>query len=846
MAAASYISTRPDINKFPVPDGWSIGNKLVEPSGFEAATFTSGTELVISFAGTYPGKLLGPTNSLGIPVDFVADLALGMGYSSEQLLQAAQYFLDRKRENPGATITLTGHSLGGGLAALVGVFFGKPAITFDQAPFANAAQDSSFLSNPLNLLTPDVAIGLRTDLLAGGYTEAELSPLSNFLTMRAANGGIPNANLVSTTRVDGEFLSDWMPISMYDIIGNPATPILHAPTTATGIDLHAQSLLIAFLQSDLTAATTSNPQQTLSKVTYKLTDLLAMLVDANLYSRSTDTPKENFLERLVRHEFGNAPNVINDVTVGAVTADAMLTRFTRDLWKLAQDNGLTLTNNFIAKALTAFAMQMYYEDTDNAKNANKTLFTDVNGGGGIQFDMADVAKSFKASFDAGTALDLDEAKGAVHIRNYIETAFTEGERNLINGILPLLRDWYVHAGASGMTATDTLNRNAFLLGGTASDILTGGNGTDLLIGNGDADTLTGGQGNDILLGGAGNDTYIYTTGDGLDTILDSGDQNTLKVDGQALTGGGEYGDSRVHRSNDGKHLYIGTNGQMLIDGNLIIQNYATGGSFGLAMTGPSAEADLPKLSGNGSDNFIGMAVHDRNPNDSQTAKATVPGGTAEVGDLSGGEAANILEGKAGSDILNGGAGDDRLYADSQIDVATAIANGNIVNSGSGLKGDWLAGGSDDDTLVGGAGKDVLSGGAGSDLLIGGAGDDDILGDIDYVATSFDWTVTDQAGFRYFDPVVETQAPADSAVDVIYAGEGNDYVWAGAGNDVVFGEGGDDRLAGNEGNDIIPGGAGSDQFVEHSGRILDSRESRRWRHGEQGSRPANDTAWRRTA
>lgn len=133
-----------------------------------------------------------------------------------------------------------------------------------------------------------------------------------------------------------------------------------------------------------------------------------------------------------------------------------------------------------------------------------------------------------------------------------------------------------------------------------------------------------------------------------------------------------------------------------------------------------------------------------------------------------------------------------------------------------LDNDWLAGGSGDDTLVGGSGNDVLSGGGGADLLIGGAGDDDILGDTDYVASSFEWTVTDQADFRVFDPVAGTQSPADSAADVIYAGEGNDYVWAGAGNDVVFGEGGNDRLSGNEGNDVILGGADNDQLWGDTG------------------------------
>ena len=57
MAGASYLSSRADINKFPVPQGWT---KVVNPdsyfrdidSGFEAISFTNGTEVVISFAGT--------------------------------------------------------------------------------------------------------------------------------------------------------------------------------------------------------------------------------------------------------------------------------------------------------------------------------------------------------------------------------------------------------------------------------------------------------------------------------------------------------------------------------------------------------------------------------------------------------------------------------------------------------------------------------------------------------------------------------------------------------------------------------------------------------------------------
>jgi Ca2+-binding RTX toxin-like protein len=218
------------------------------------------------------------------------------------------------------------------------------------------------------------------------------------------------------------------------------------------------------------------------------------------------------------------------------------------------------------------------------------LTTSGEGSNGVRFDIVDVTNTPGISATGSIKADLSQFKGyELYFKNYITTTggFTPLEQQLITSLLPYMRDWYVQAGASGMLATDTLNRGAFMLGGKDSDALQGGTAADLLVGNGGTDILQGGKGNDTLLGGAGNDAYIYTTGDGFDTILDSDGLGSIAADGNLLTGGDQFGDARVHRDAGG-HTYTDPStgsGQVLVKAYIsdrFAANDATQSAWGIA------------------------------------------------------------------------------------------------------------------------------------------------------------------------------------------------------------------------------------------------------------------------
>ena len=133
-------------NQIPIPDGWKLLQNGSNPAtGFLARAYKNDAtgEIVIAYAGTTFEDGMKSLDWTKGNIPGASGLTLG-----EQIVDAARFYLDVYNANPNAGISFTGHSLGGGLAALMAVYFERAAQTFDPAPFARSA-DSSAVVNEL-------------------------------------------------------------------------------------------------------------------------------------------------------------------------------------------------------------------------------------------------------------------------------------------------------------------------------------------------------------------------------------------------------------------------------------------------------------------------------------------------------------------------------------------------------------------------------------------------------------------------------------------------------------------------------------------------------------------------
>ncbi len=397
LAAMVYTTT--DANKLAPPPGWEPLELIPDLSdGFSAGVFRriGTTEIVIAYTGTN--------------ASMIADIAFGnlpatTGQPSSQVLKAMLLY-ERIKNTPGYgdNISFTGHSLGGGLASLMAVYFNKSATTFDAAPFQLSALNSS----TLNYYKSELASRGYVDVSFNQYNDATYPLPPSTFAAREAN--------VKGYHLQGEFLNATRN-DLTTIYGGAENQIPTGPNALSALQLHSMVLLSATQWSTSFA----------SAIQVNST-VLGLVFDKTLYFKNDEIDSQaNFLNLALNSEVKGTGN------------QGMLTHFAADLNKLGTN--IAGLNDAAQKAIIAQGIEWYYwQGTDYA---GQDFFTQT--GELLQYTSAQGYT--KAD---GTHLIGAQNKASSYLNAWLTPIYNaNGEF----GGRVTFDQWNVVAGSTGATAT---------------------------------------------------------------------------------------------------------------------------------------------------------------------------------------------------------------------------------------------------------------------------------------------------------------------------------------------------------------------------------------------------------
>ncbi|MCC5660634.1 hypothetical protein LC608_27375 [Nostoc sp. XA010] len=331
------------------------------------------------------------------------------------------------------------------------------------------------------------------------------------------------------------------------------------------------------------------------------------------------------------------------------------------------------------------------------------------------------------------ALTLSGTDTIANYRQVLSSVTYNSTATTVNTTIEFVVDDGQDVSNTSAVATTTL--------GSVQKLITGTPDADILIGTFNNNVIEGKAGNDKLTGSGGRDTFIFSRGDGIDTITDFGGVGTVGIDSNSSTAAIAEVDTLnpstaviaevdtldfTRLGLTAKNLQLNQNGNNLeltfentSNTKIILEN------FQLEKLNNLPASDVSPAIGNILfDNQRGIVdsfdVFDANS--TQTELFNPTNIVTFLNDLNN----NITGFKDSGDVINGQGGDD-------------IINGNSGN-------DLLRGGTGNDTLIGGAGDDTLVGGAGNDVLIGGEGVDRFLYNTDAPFNSTDVGLDSISGF----------------------------------------------------------------------------------------------------
>ncbi|MHA3105222.1 calcium-binding protein, partial [Acinetobacter sp. ANC 3791] len=350
----------------------------------------------------------------------------------------------------------------------------------------------------------------------------------------------------------------------------------------------------------------------------------------------------------------------------------------------------------------------------------------------------------------------------------------------------------------GYSADETLLGLAgddHIYGNTGNDTIIGGSGNDTLYGGKGDDILIGGVDNDYLDGGEGSDSYLFSLGDGIDTIEKSfwdKDHNTDKIFFNEEI---DAASVKLKRQND--DLIIQYSEQDQINVKYYFNSYNNTNYF------------INQIK------FSDGTIWDESYIQSKIIIAT-------MGDdiIKGYDSNDIISGLEGNDYLEGGLGNDTYVFglnfghDTIYNYSTSSNDLDTIQFIDGFtQADFIFRHIDNDLVI-----RTLDGE--NTVTIRGYFIEDLEDrfKIDQIKFS-DNTILDIDAVKAL--VLQGTENADilkayATGSLISGNVGNDIIYGDSGNDQLAGDAGDDQLYGGSGADILEGGNGNDTLVGGAG------------------------------
>lgn len=819
LANAAYFDKAGLANLPVLPPGWERREDLGLGSttgGFSAEVFVKGNEVVVSYQGTSTKPL-----TADFLEDWVSNGSLAFGAGGDQLTKAAlllkqvqAYF---ESQGQAVSISVAGHSLGGGLAGLISVFFDVPAKVYAPAPFAASASRA-------------IATKIRQSLAASGFTDGALDSLLGSTNFAAAIAARETS--IEALSLKGEVLEAIRTSSNTLALALDAVDIGTPDIGALG--LHSMQLHAAVIQSDpLRDASRTVPQ------------LFRLMADQDLYGRDLgDQENKDILQRLIEFQIGTD-------TVGAKN---MLNQFGLDGQQIGQSGAIA--QPLLREAATSTLLEYY-----NFVNSGPLDFIKEQTGG-ISFDRSGI--ELPAGTTSRITGRLKEALEALIPMQVLPGVIAPGAGT--RAPVADYQQWFIQGGGSALQASVNRSSSAAMIGGAEGDALTGGGGNDfifgdtggdelkggggrdLIFGEGDADTVEGGLGDDYVEGGLGLDTYVYNAGDGQDRFFDIDGQGSVSIAGTTV--GDAFKTTRTlewtAEDASGRDITLTFLGAPTdIRGTLRIQGDALGGA--------GNRIDILNFAPTGPDNtYLGINLKSKkrielvvgqnsNPWSEDGGHAAQSGASTTIGEGQGktitvalSEVADVAQivrlnvsGLAdkfvavlGEDVVPFQNGELTLTiapGQSQASIAL-IENGDVDTDQTvtlsatllPVAGDTGTTPVTHDLALQVDAREEPSGQAAQTTR-------DIIGDLEPVdfdpAQAGTQTRLDDLG-----NVIVGTTPAPNRVDSLNDSTGNDNIVAGGGNDVVNAiRGGDDMIDAGAGDDQVDAGPGDDRVKGGAGR-----------------------------